>query len=75
MPKYKYHEKGGKTMFFRKTERTKHSTCLVLAVGALATIGAISVVRYGKQMINGVEGKIKNIFKKGNFPCAVEEME
>lgn len=51
-------------MFFRKTERKKHSACVILTVGALAAIGAISVTKCGKQMLNDAMCKVKSFFKK-----------
>ena len=62
-------------MFFRKTERKRYGACFILAVGALATIGAISVVRYGKGMIKDAGGKIKDILKKDKCMCPVDETE
>ena len=62
-------------MFFRRTERKRYGACFVLAVGALATVGAITVVRYGKQMVKDVGGKVKSIFKKENCSCAIEKSE
>lgn len=53
-------------MLFKKTERKKHGACVILAVGALATIGAVSITRCGKQMVNEVCCKVKGIFKKGS---------
>lgn len=60
-------------MFFRRTERKRHSACFILAVGALATIGAISVVRYSKQMIGDAGCKIKAFMKKDKCTCPVNE--
>lgn len=51
-------------MFFRKTERKKHSACVILTVGALAAIGAISITKCGKQMLNEACCKVKSFFKK-----------
>lgn len=62
-------------MFFRKSERKRHGVCLILAVGALATIGAISVVRYGKEMIGDVGCKMKAWLKKDKCTCMVDDVE
>lgn len=59
-------------MFFRKTERKKHSACAILAVGALAAIGAVSITRCGKQMINEMMCKVKGFFKKEQCMCSAE---
>ncbi|MBE6645507.1 MAG: hypothetical protein E7612_09080 [Ruminococcaceae bacterium] len=56
-------------MFFRKTERKKHSACLILTVGALAAIGAVSITRSGKQIINELGTKVKGFFKKEACTC------
>ena len=59
-------------MFFRKTERKRYGTCFILAVGALATVGAITVVRYGKQMVKDAEGKVKGLLQKKSCSCPTE---
>ncbi len=51
-------------MFFRKTERKRHSIGAILTVGALAAIGALSITRCGKQMLNDAMCKVKGFFKK-----------
>ena len=53
-------------MLFRKTERKKHSVGAILTVGALAAIGALSITRCGKQMLNNAMCKVKGFFKKEN---------
>ena len=58
-------------MFFRKTERKKHSVGAILTVGALATVGVLSITRCGKQMINNAMCRVKGFFKKGNG-CACQ---
>ena len=60
-------------MFFRKTERKKHSTCLILTIGALAAIGAVSITRSGKQMINELGMKVKGFFKKEGCDCPMPQ--
>ena len=56
-------------MLFRKTERKRHSACVILTIGALATIGAISIVKDGKQMINQLGTKVKGFLKKDVCGC------
>ena len=62
-------------MFFRKTERKKHSACVILTVGALAAIGAISVTRCGKQMLNDAMYKVKSFLKKKSCICPTDSQE
>ena len=59
-------------MLFRKTERKRYGTCFILAVGALATVGAITVVRYGKQMVKDASGKMKSLLQREGCSCPVE---
>ena len=49
-------------MFFKKGERKKHSAACILAVGMLATVGALSITRKGKQIIKNVKCKMKSMF-------------
>ena len=60
-------------MFFRKTERKRHSVCAILTIGALATIGAITVFKNGKQMLANAGCKIKGIFGKNECASAMLE--
>ena len=53
-------------MFFRKTERKKQGVGVILTVGALAAIGAVTVTKCGKQMLNDVMCKVKGFLKKEN---------
>ena len=62
-------------MMFRRTERKRYGACFILTVGALATVGAVTVVRYGKQMINTAGGKIKDFLKKEKCACPVDDVE
>ncbi len=64
--RYKKEEKGWIKLFFRKTERKKHSVCAILTVGALATIGAITVMKNGKQILKTAGCKIKGMLGKGD---------
>ena len=56
-------------MFFKKTERKKHSACVILTIGALAAIGAVSITKSGKQMISELGTKMKRFFKKEGCEC------
>ena len=62
-------------MFFRKTERKRYGACFILAVGALATVGAITVVRYGKQMVGDAGCKIKDWLNNDKCMCQTEDGE
>lgn len=61
-------------MFCRKSEQKKHSACAILIIGALATIGAISITRSGKQMMSNVMCKVKGMFKgsENNSVCPID---
>jgi hypothetical protein len=62
-------------MFFKKCEKKKHSTCLILTVGALAAIGAFGLVHHSKMIAEGLGDKIKKLFKKAKDAdvCPVED--
>lgn len=59
-------------MFFGKTERKKHTAPVILTVGALAAIGAVSITRSGKRMIKNTADKIKGFFNK-EMPKMMDE--
>lgn len=56
-------------MFFKKNERKTHSARVILIVGALATVGAISIVKSGKQMASDALCKVKGFFKSEKCAC------
>ena len=56
-------------MLFRKSERKKHSAVLVLTVGALATVGALSITKYARDMMCDAKAKIKDFFSKKKCDC------
>ena len=60
-------------MLFRRTERKKHSVCAILTVGALATIGAVAVTQYARQMLDGAVSKVKGFFSKEKCGCQSED--
>ena len=62
-------------MFFRKNEQKKHSVCAILTIGALAAIGAVSIVKDGKQMLNGLACKVKGFLKKDTCECPTVDGE
>lgn len=59
-------------MFFRKNERKSRGTCVILAIGALAAIGAVSITRTGKQMLNEACCKVKGFFAKTKSMCPTD---
>ncbi len=48
-------------MLFRKCERKKHSICIILTIGALAAVGAMTISKKGKQMCRQTMNKMKNM--------------
>ena len=51
-------------MLSRKSERKKYTAPVILTVGALAAIGAVSITRSGKQMMKNAVTKVKSFFNK-----------
>ena len=51
-------------MFCSKQDTKKRSAWPVLAVGALAAIGVISITRCGKKMANEAICKMKTLFSR-----------
>lgn len=47
-------------MFFGKRERSRISTCLALTVAALAVIGAASITKKGRSLIQNATCKVKS---------------
>ncbi len=62
----RYKKKEEKKMFGSKNDTKKRGGFAVLAVGALAAIGALSIVRCGKQAVSGAVCKIKKLFSNDN---------
>ncbi len=60
-------------MFFRKTERRKHSAVAILTVGALAAVGAVTVGKCAKRAANDIMCKIKAMFKSEECVCPAEK--
>ena len=51
-------------MIFKRTERKRRSAPVILTVGALAAIGAVSITRRGKEMLTSAAEKVKGFFSK-----------
>lgn len=56
-------------MFFKKNERRTHSACVILTVGALAAVGAITIMKCGREMASDVFCKVKSLFKSERAQC------
>lgn len=62
-------------MVFGKQERKRHSVRAILAVGALAAIGAVTVVNGAKRITRGMLGRVKGMFKKESSVCSLDDGE
>ena len=51
-------------MFFGKSERRKTSVITIMAIGALAMVGAVGIVRKGKQAIGCACDKLRGAMKR-----------
>ena len=51
-------------MFFSKSEKKRSTVPMILAVGALAFVGAASITNKGKKMVRSVVDKCKGMVKK-----------
>lgn len=60
-------------MIFGNKEKKKHRPMLALTVGALAAIGACSIVRGGKRVIRETGQKMMSFLKKDKPEEASEE--
>ena len=49
-------------MFFKKSEPKRWHPCLVLTIGALSIIGAVTIANASKCAINTAKTKIKSFF-------------
>ena len=54
---------------FGKSERKRRNPTLTLAVGALAAIGAVSIVKCGKKIAGEVGRKMKAIIRGASDEC------
>lgn len=61
-------------MLFRKNERKNRGTCVILAFGALAAIGAVTVAKSGKAAVCKARDSVKKVlFKSKCAPPAERE--
>ena len=51
-------------MFSKKCGKKKYGLCAILTIGALAAIGAVSIKNCGKNAINTMVKKMKELFKE-----------
>ena len=54
-------------MFFSKSEKKRSTVPMILAVGALAFVGAASITNKGKRMMCSVIDKCKSMVKKNDM--------
>ncbi len=54
---------------FGKSERKRRNPTLTLAVGALAAIGAVSIVKCGKRIMCEVGKKMKAVMRGASEEC------
>ena len=54
---------------FGKSERKRRNPTLTLAVGALAAIGAVSIVKCGKRVVGELGKKVKTIMRGCSDEC------
>ena len=62
-------------MFFRKNERKSHNMGAILLVGALATVGTVTVVKYAQQVANDTMAKVKGFLKKESCKMNMTECD
>ncbi len=60
-------------MFCHKKESKKRSVGLVLAVGALAAVGAFAITKCGKNCIMNMKDKMCDLFKKKSCECEQQQ--
>ena len=60
-------------MFFKKSERKRHSAAAILTVGALAAVGVLSITKKGKAIVLGACSKMKNMIGIGKDTKDAEE--
>ena len=46
-----------------KTERKRKSGVLIMAVGAMAAVGAVSIVRGAKKMVKGAGDRVRGFLR------------
>ncbi len=62
-------------MFLKKSEQKKSSSCVILAVGALAAIGFMTVTGKGKNMIKSIKNKMRSMFMGEGCSCPIQYEE
>ena len=60
-------------MLLRKTDRKKHTAPVILTVGALAAIGAVSITKSGKQMLKNATNRVKGFFNKSDMTMKMND--
>ena len=70
---YKKTKERRKVMFFGRCERKKYNAGLILAVSALAAVGAVTVMKCGKQMMGELVKKAKCALKSCECDCGCEK--
>ena len=62
-------------MFFKKTEPKRWHPCLVLTIGALSIIGAVTITNASKCAISTAKNKIKSFFSPKSKPSSTSESD
>lgn len=57
-------------MFRRKSEKRAWPAVVILGIGALAAIGAVSISKKGTQLFDMMKNKVRGMFKK----CSCEDI-
>lgn len=60
-------------MFSKKPGNRRAHTYVTLTVGALATIGAIGLIKCGKKSMKCMRDKMCSMFKRDPKSCAIAE--
>ena len=63
-----------KNMLLKKPERRRCHPCLVVAIGALAIIGAVSVAEKGKEWLSSKMARAKALISKRQMDCTCEDI-
>lgn len=60
-------------MLIKKPERRRCHPCLIVAIGALAVIGAVSVTEKGKVWLSSKMARAKALISKRQSECGCED--
>ncbi len=60
-------------MFFKKKEPRGWHPCLVIAIGALTVVGAVSVANNAKSLIMKAKDKMMSVFSSSTSGCEFGE--